>query len=277
MSKKSLIKQPVVSVITIVYNNVADVEKTIRSVVEQSYPDIEYIIIDGGSTDGTVDIIKKYDDKISFWESAPDKGIYDAMNKGIVKASGKWINFMNSGDYFYDSQVIENCIKTISNNNKDYKIAYGNFIWKNDNVENFVIAKNTIRMHYTMPSAHQSFLVDTQLHKKDLYDTDYKIAADFDFLCKMQYKGIRFLKMPVTISVYQAGGLSESMDEVKRKEFKEIFYKYNTFTQRLWYQHVVSLKLFDAGWRAYYITNMVKKIIGENNLNKIKQLRKNKS
>jgi len=266
--KESFMEQSLVSVVTIVFNDVAGIEKTIRSVVEQTYPNIEYIIIDGGSTDGTVDVIKKYNDKIAFWESKPDNGIYDAMNKGIMNASGKWINFMNSGDCFYDNQTIENCIECISTKSKNYKIAYGNFIWKNDHTENFVVAKSTIRLHYTMPSAHQSFLIDTQLHKKNLFDTGYKIAADFDFLCKMQHKGVRFLKMPVTISVYLAGGLSESMNDVKRKEFKEVFHKYNKSIQRFWYQHIVSLKLFDAGWRNYCFMNMIKRIIGEKNYEK---------
>ena len=87
-----------ISVVTVSYNAVATIEQTLLSVINQTYPNIEYIIIDGGSTDGTVDIIKKYADEIVYWISEPDKGIYDAMNKGIKKANGEWINFINAGD-----------------------------------------------------------------------------------------------------------------------------------------------------------------------------------
>jgi len=256
--------KPSVSIITIVFNDVSTIEKTILSVIGQTYKNIEYIIIDGGSTDGTVNIVKKYAGKISFWSSEPDNGIYDAMNKGIRKASGTWINFMNSGDYFYNNRVVEDSIAAIPNNKK-YKIVYGNFIWKSEKTENFIIAKTGVKMHYTMPSCHQSFFIDTQLHKENLYDTNYRIAADFDFLCKMKCQGIRFLKIPVTVAVYQSGGLSENLSEIKGEEFNAVFHKYNKAPMSWWYQYIVSSKLFDSGWRAYYMTTWIKKIIGEKN------------
>ena len=86
---------PLISIVTVSYNAVATIEQTILSVINQTYPNIEYIIIDGGSKDGTIDIIRKYADQIAYWVSEPDEGIYDAMNKGIKIATGEWINFMN--------------------------------------------------------------------------------------------------------------------------------------------------------------------------------------
>lgn len=114
---------PLITIITVAYNAVKDIENTILSVLNQTYPNIEYIIIDGGSTDGTLDIIKKYEDKISYWVSEADKGIYDAMNKGALKATGEWLNFMNAGDTFYDQQVLEKVFK--DNDWSDADVIYG--------------------------------------------------------------------------------------------------------------------------------------------------------
>ena len=95
-----------VSVITVVYNDVGHIRETIESFFSQTWEDKEYIVIDGGSTDGTIDIIKEYANRISYWISEPDKGMYDAMNKGILKANGDWINILNSGDLYSTSEVI---------------------------------------------------------------------------------------------------------------------------------------------------------------------------
>ena len=117
-----------VTIITISYNAVLGIERTINSVITQTYSNLQYIIIDGGSTDGTVDIIKKYADKIDYWVSEPDSGIYYAMNKGIAIADGDWINFMNAGDYFVDRNVIEQIFQ--HNIECTDNVIYGNTIGK---------------------------------------------------------------------------------------------------------------------------------------------------
>lgn len=96
------------SIITVNYNNKEGLRKTIESVIHQTYRDFEYIVIDGGSTDGSAEVLKEYDKDIDYWVSEPDKGIYNAMNKGIAQAHGDYLNFMNSGDCFYDKNVLEN-------------------------------------------------------------------------------------------------------------------------------------------------------------------------
>ena len=105
---------PLISIITVSYNAVKTIEDTILSVINQTYPNIEYIIIDGGSTDGTLDIIKKYQDKITYWVSEPDKGIYDAMNKGIAKANGELIGIINADDW-YELDAVQNVVLEFNN------------------------------------------------------------------------------------------------------------------------------------------------------------------
>ena len=116
-----------ISVVTVCYNAADCIEHTMLSVLNQSYPDIEYIVIDGGSTDGTVDIIKKYADRLAYWVSEPDKGIYDAMNKGIAAASGSYINFMNAGDTFASDSVLAEIVPQINPNSQ---IVYGDVVLK---------------------------------------------------------------------------------------------------------------------------------------------------
>jgi len=110
--------KPKISVITVVFNGVSSIEETVSNVLDQSYENLEYIVIDGGSNDGTQDLIKKYQDKISLWISEPDRGIYDAMNKGIAKASGEYVIFMNCGDKFYDADTVKSFF--IKNINRFY-------------------------------------------------------------------------------------------------------------------------------------------------------------
>lgn len=112
--------KPLISIITIVYNNVANIERTILSVINQTYKNIEYIVIDGGSTDGTVDIIKRYSGHFLYWVSEPDKGIYNAMNKGIEKATGKYVLFLNSGDNFCEDESLDKIVLRCDN----YDIVY---------------------------------------------------------------------------------------------------------------------------------------------------------
>ena len=111
-----------VTVVTVTYNAAESLEKTILSVLQQNYSNVEYIIIDGGSTDGSVEIIKKYSDKIAYWVSEPDRGIYDAMNKGIRKATGEWINFMNAGDLFFHESTLSSVFS--KQNHSLYDIMY---------------------------------------------------------------------------------------------------------------------------------------------------------
>jgi glycosyltransferase involved in cell wall biosynthesis len=206
------IKFPTISIITVVLNAELGIEKTIESVLGQSYPNIEYIIIDGGSTDQTLNIIKKYQEKISILISKTDNGIYDAMNKGIKLASGEYLNFMNAGDYFYENDTIKNLFSEI----KDEVLIYGDvFVIDNQiNKEYYVKAlkfnKNNLIKKGTGTVCHQTGFIKRVL--APFYDIKYKYRAElnwyFDILEKIENNGqICYKNMPV--ACYHTGGLGE--------------------------------------------------------------------
>lgn len=194
--------QPLVSVVTVSYNAVDTIEETILSVLNQTYKNIEYILVDGGSTDGTVDIIKKYADKIAYWVSEPDKGIYDAMNKGIDVATGEWINFMNSGDIFYSNIVIEKIIERVS---RGIAVIYGDVILKYSwgNVLKKALPINIMNRRF--PFSHQSCFINITFMKELKYDTSFKICADYNFFYKLYYENkCHFLYVDSVVSVFES-------------------------------------------------------------------------
>lgn len=197
----SKIDNPIISIITVSYNAIDTIEETICSVINQTYPNIEYIIIDGGSTDGTVDIIKKYQNNIAYWVSESDKGIYDAMNKGIKQASGEWINFMNSGDIFYEKDIIS---KVCAGINSDTDVVYGDTLLKYSWGMIEKKASSLIDMEKHLPFSHQSCLIKLSLMKKYFYDLQYRICADYNFFYSLYKRKGCFQYIPLIFSVYEA-------------------------------------------------------------------------
>ena len=167
------------SIITINFNNKDGLEKTIKSVLEQTFNDYQYIIIDGGSTDGSADVIKKYTNDIDYWISEPDNGIYDAMNKGIDNATGDYCIFMNSGDQFYNDNVLY-YFKSI-NHHED--IIYGDVYNSETNKIMFSPPHKEISLYYLYSSTipHQGAFIKTSLQKKHFYDDSLRIVADWKF------------------------------------------------------------------------------------------------
>ena len=189
---------PVISIVTVSYNAVATIEKTILSVINQTYPNIEYIIIDGGSTDGTVDIIKKYEDKIAYWVSEPDKGIYDAMNKGIRVATGEWINFMNCGDSFYQHNVIYEVFQRKIQGDVVYGDTHIIEKW------GAIVEKpmDLDCMKEITPFCHQSSFVKLERMKMQEFNLKYSICADRDFFYKLWKQQVSFSYVPIVISSF---------------------------------------------------------------------------
>ncbi len=196
-------KHPKITVVTVCYNAASIIEETILSVISQSYKDIEYIIIDGKSTDNTLDIIKKYEPHISTFISESDKGIYDAMNKGLRLATGEWISFINTGDKYYNDHVLEDIF---SKPVEQLNIIYGDTEFIRENGRFIEKSFEPKWLERNMPTCHQSFFVRTTLAKNIGFDTRYKYASDYNMIYNIfQDAGINTVQhVPVVVSTYNA-------------------------------------------------------------------------
>lgn len=167
-------RKPLISVVTVCFNAADEIERTMLSVLGQTYPNIEYIIVDGGSADGTVDIIRKYAGRLAYWVSEPDGGIYEAMNKGIAAATGDYVNFMNAGDTFHDARVVETVFshEYPDNCNVIYGKAQCTYRWG--------IYIRTPRIEI-LDICHQAAFIKLSTHKKMPFDVSFRILADRNF------------------------------------------------------------------------------------------------
>lgn len=185
-----------VSVITVVYNDKDNLVKTIENILSQTYSNIELIVIDGGSTDGTVSVLKNYGSKIK-WISEPDNGIYDAMNKGAKLAKSDWLIYRNAGDEFADSTVIETMFAEPIESDISFLCGDCRFVSKYGEIVHTPAILNNNYQGNSMPFLHPSTFIKTECQVEYLYDTSYRSSADFDFFirclknnCKYQYKNI---------------------------------------------------------------------------------------
>lgn len=216
-----------ISVITVVYNDVTHIRETMESFFSQTWEKKEYIVIDGGSNDGTADIIKEYSDKLAFWCSEKDDGIYDAMNKGISHCTGNWINFLNCGDIYASEYALEAVLSSPVSRNTD--IIYGNSIKKLDGHHEAVIAPENIKqMEHEPIFRHGSSLIRASLHKQYMFDLNkkskYHFALDWYLIHKLYKTGYVFRKVDVTIQCYLAEGTSNH-------PIASIWYNYKVATQ----------------------------------------------
>ena len=216
---------PKLSIITINYNNSKGLAKTIETVLEQTFEDYEYIIIDGGSTDGSVDIIKAHADKITYWVSEKDAGVYNAMNKGIVKATGEYCYFLNSGDYLWKRDVLEKVFK--ESNSED--IVYGNMI--NGKILQVNHGPHPLTFYdlFIHTIYHQSAFIKKALFDKiGLYSEHFKVISDWEFFVKaICIEHCSYCYVNIDIALYEVGGLSfqdhESNERDRHIVLKQLF------------------------------------------------------
>ncbi len=206
--KQSIKSSPLVTVITVVFNGEAILEQTILSVINQSYDNIEYIIVDGGSSDKTLDIINKYQHLIDYWVSENDKGIYDAMNKGLRLASGDWVNFMNGGDLFFQTDTVDAVFK--GQDYSSYQIIYGNqqVRYPSGKTRN-IQAGNISNIAKHSQFCHQAAFIKAEFHKANRYNIDTKIVADFEFFYLAWKNQASYKQLDQTICSFDAGGASD--------------------------------------------------------------------
>jgi glycosyltransferase involved in cell wall biosynthesis len=202
--------KPLLSVITVVFNNVRDIERTVLSVLNQTYPNIEYLVIDGKSTDGTVEIIEKYRDRLTVFTSEKDAGIYDAMNKGLSLAKGDYVVFMNSGDEFYEKDTV----KTVFASATNADIYYGETEMINDQLQNLGQRRHKSPQNFTwrdfkygMSISHQAIFIRRNLTEP--YDLKYQLSADIDWILTAAKKARKIVNVHRYVAKYLVGGMSK--------------------------------------------------------------------
>jgi glycosyltransferase involved in cell wall biosynthesis len=214
--KQSLAAKPLISVITVVFNGASTIEDAIQSVLRQTYDNVEYIIIDGGSSDNTRELIKQYEHAIDYWISEKDDGIYDAMNKGIMLSSGEYVGILNSDDLFSTDDVLQNIADRFNQEKVDAVFSCLNIVDKNNLkkvLRKYRVSKlSRALLRIGVMPAHPTFYCKKSCYEKaGLYKTDYKIAADFEMLVRL------FIKQKISWSfidkvtvTMRTGGLSNS-------------------------------------------------------------------
>ncbi|MDP9078073.1 MAG: glycosyltransferase [Bacteroidota bacterium] len=242
---------PTLSVITIVYNNERDIERTMLSVLNQTYPNIEYIIIDGNSNDGTLQIIQKYKARIAKLISEKDEGIYDAMNKGLAAATGDYVIFMNSGDEFFEATTVENIFATAP----DADIYYGETEMINNEGQNLGQRRHKAPeqfswrdFKYGMSISHQAIYIRRALTEP--YDRKYQLSADIDWIIRAAKKAKKIVNVNRYVAKYLVGGVSKAKHRQSLEERFDIMRRYYGLVPTV-LNHVVIA--FNLGW--YWLKN----------------------
>lgn len=248
----------IISIITATYNSANTIRDTFESVLSQTYNNIEYIVIDGASTDGTIDIIKEYEPRFQGrlkWISEPDKGLYDAMNKGIEMATGEIVGILNSDDFFSSTDIL----KIVATNIIDVDAVYGDIHYVNSDNLNKSVRKYSSKsfrrwkMIMGFMPAHPSFYCHRRIYQQyGLFDTTFKVAADFEQLLRLIYiNNISIRYIPVDFVTMRTGGASSSGISSHKKIIKDHLKAYKK-------NNIKSNILFESCRYLYRIGQLIK-------------------
>lgn len=215
------------TVITVVYNDAKNIDRTMLSVLNQTFPGIEYILIDGGSTDGTIEVIKKYSSKLAYFISEPDKGIYDAMNKGLVQATGQFVLFMNSGDEIYAPYTVEEVFGSSDSGD----IYYGETEMFSENWQSLGRRRHQAPVIFDWKSfrqgmniSHQAIYIKRSLTQP--FDLRYKYSSDIDWIIRSAKKASNIVNTRMYVAKYLVGGMSKKRHLASLQERYAILSKY---------------------------------------------------
>lgn len=247
--------KPTLSVITVVYNNVADIGRTLLSVLNQTYKQIEYIVVDGGSTDGTLEIINTYNNRIAKLVTEPDKGIYDAMNKGLALATGDYVIFMNSGDEFYANNTVGKVFAAADGAD----IYYGETEMVNAQRQSLgrrrhqAPAKfNWRSFKYGMSVSHQAIYIRRALAEP--YDPAYQLSADIDWIIRAAKKAKKIVRVDGYVAKYLVGGMSKAKHRQSLEERFAIMRKHYGLLPTVFNHLVIAFNL-GTYWLRHKRTN----------------------
>jgi len=240
------------SIITVAYNASQWIERTIQSIISQSYPQIEYIIIDGNSTDGTLDIIKKYQSAISLFVSEPDKGLYDAMNKGLDLASGDYVWFINAGDMLGSENMVREIVDMLGNGNLP-DVIYGETKIVDSQEKPLAMRRlkapeklswKSFRMG--MLVCHQSFIIKRTIAEQ--YDLQYRFSADYDWCIRCLKKANTVFNTHLVLSQFMEAGLSAANRKESLKErYRIMCGNYGTLSTQI--RHIwFAIRFYSAKW-----------------------------
>lgn len=259
---------PLITIITVVYNDSINIEKTINSVLNQTFKNYEYIIIDGSSTDGTLDVIKKYDDNIDYWISEKDEGVFDAMNKGIKHASGTWINFMNSGDIFTSNLILEKIFQ--NNTYEKVDILYGDSIAfdKKCNTKRYLLASENIdNLLYKPVYRHGSSFTKSIVHKKNLFDLSmsrkFPYALDFLLIYNLYFAKFNFQYIHIYIMEYDTEGVSSKLNgslinyKITNQKSKILLLKIYLFSLLRYLANLYIIKIIFLHLKKSFLNNII--------------------
>lgn len=272
--------RPLITVVTVVFNGEQFLDQTIRSVIEQDYPHFEYLVIDGGSTDQSLTIISKYQEQIDNWLSEKDRGIYDAMNKGINLAKGEWIIFVNADDYLLDSQTLAACEATLKECDASVSMVYGSInLITNDGQVLQKVGGNwestRFEMTYKMAIPHPGLFVRTEaIQKWGGFDTGFRIAGDYELCIRLlQRTTARFLENIVVSNMRVEGVSSNSRNAIlsikecelarEKNGLRKVTLHSFLLKSRVWIRIVV-FRIFGDD-RSRLVLDFLNKIVGRQN------------